>query len=53
MHCAKISPEFKFGGQGHQGQKLKAMESSPLAMHSKAGAVRRTLHAAADDTIAS
>jgi len=32
--------------------KRKTSESSPLTMHSKACAVLRTLHAAADDTIA-
>ena len=58
MHCTKISPEFEFGDQKSKVKvtgvkKRKTAESSPLIMHSKACAVRRTLHAAADDTIAS
>jgi len=51
---ARTSLNVKVKGQGHQGQKeRKTAESSPLTMRSKACAVRRTLHAAADDTIAS
>jgi len=42
----------KVKGHGHQGQKGKTAELSPLTMHSKACAVGRTQQAATDDTIA-
>jgi len=42
----------KFKGQGHQGQKRKTSESSPLKMHSTACVVGRMQQAATDDTIA-
>jgi len=57
VHCTKILPEFERQGQSQRSRsprtkKRKTAESSPLTMHSKACAVRRTLHTVADDTIA-
>jgi len=37
----KSRPSSKVKGQGHQGQKRKTAESSPLTMHSKACVIAR------------
>jgi len=42
----------KVKGQGHQGQKRRGAESSPLTVHSTACAVGHMQQAATDDTIA-
>jgi len=58
VQCAKISPEFEFGGQRTKvkvtgtKKRKKLLSIIPLTMHSKACTVGRTQQAATDDAIA-